>query len=346
MYLIAALLFFVGVWLTVKALRPRMIYWGSTVDERLMPMPNTERLKNVRIMDTHAITINAPVERVWAFLVQVGQNRGGFYSYRLLENLVGCKMPSVDRIVPELQELKLGDKVFLHPKAPPLTVTVLEPNKALALEGWYLTLQSKGPNETRLVTRSYDWRDPFGKSKIADLVLSGVFFDFAHFIMERKMLLNIKELAEFNLQKTERRTWLGPVWAWFGLLVLAFINGALREVGMKQLMGIQEPLAHQLSCLTGVFLWTLFLVLIWNRLKISTLEKSLWVGAGWLAATALFETFVLNRNLSWTEILQTYNFLQGEFWGLALLWIGLMPIAFFKIYGQKPLRGPSSLSRA
>lgn len=275
-------------------------------------------------MDTHAITIHAPAEKIWSYLVQIGQNRGGFYSYRWLENLVGCNMPKIEHIVPQLQKIKLGDKIYLHPKAPPLTVTVLEPNKVFALEGWYLALVPQGPAHTRLITRSYDWRGPNRQSKMADLILSGAVFDFAHFIMERKMLLTIKRLAE-SLPEQTLPTWARASFAWCGLFVIAFANGALREVGMKQVLNIQEPLAHQLSCLTGVIFWTLFTIAIWNKLKVSRLKTSLQIGLGWFGATALFETFVLNRNLSWREILQTYNFFQGEFWGLVLLWIGLMP---------------------
>lgn len=136
-----------------------------------------------------------------------------------------------------------------------------------------------------------------------------------------------------NVQKMS--TWVRAIWAWFGLLILAFANGAIREVGMKKLIGIREPLAHQLSCLTGVILWTIFTVLIWNSLKINSTKKSVVVGVGWLAATALFETFVLNRHLTWPEILNTYNLFRGEFWGLVLLWIGLMPIIIYRIKNKK-----------
>lgn len=79
-------------------------------------------------------------------------------------------------------------------------------------------------------------------------------------------------------------------------------------------------------------MWTIFALVIWHRLRIQSLRESVWVGFGWLVATALFETFVLNRNLSWTEIRRTYDFTNGEFWGLVLLWIGLIPVV---IYGIK-----------
>jgi hypothetical protein len=82
---------------------------------------------------------------------------------------------------------------------------------------------------------------------------------------------------------------------------------------MKKLMGIQDQAAHQLSCLTGVVLWIGFTLWIWRYLKIKTFKESILTGIGWLITTMLVETFILNRNLSWEEILNTYNVLAGEF---------------------------------
>lgn len=123
--------------------------------------------------------------------------------------------------------------------------------------------------------------------------------------------------------------------AWLGLFVLAFLNGALREVGLKKVLGIVEPTAHQLSCLSGVVLWTGFVWFIWNKIKISTIKQAALTGLIWFSLTFLFETFVLNRNLSWPEILHTYNVMAGEFWGLVLVWLGLMPIAIFWLKKKK-----------
>lgn len=120
-----------------------------------------------------------------------------------------------------------------------------------------------------------------------------------------------------------------PLVAWVGLFVLAFVNGALRELILKNGLGIVEPTAHQLSCLTGIVLWTGFVWLIWNRIKISTMKQAVLTGLIWFILTFLFETFVLNRHLSWPEILHTYDAIAGEFWGLVLLWLGLMPVAIF-----------------
>lgn len=129
--------------------------------------------------------------------------------------------------------------------------------------------------------------------------------------------------------KNTSQFWLRAFFAWIGLFLLAFANGALRELGLKSYLSIQEPLAHQLSCLTGVVLWTIFTWLLWSKIKITSARESIVVGVFWFLATMAFETFILNRNLSWTEVFHTYNFLAGEYWGLVLIWIGVMPVAVF-----------------
>jgi len=114
---------------------------------------------------------------------------------------------------------------------------------------------------------------------------------------------------------------------WFGFLVLAFANGAFREVVLIQSLGLALGDAHRWSCLTGVALWTALFGLYRKKLELRKLSRALLVGGGWLGATFLFETFVLNRHLSWPQILHTYDVSAGEYWGLVLLWIGLLPVA-------------------
>jgi hypothetical protein len=116
---------------------------------------------------------------------------------------------------------------------------------------------------------------------------------------------------------------------WLLFLVVAFANGAFREFVLQSILGIHVHLAHQLSCLTGALLLMGTNLLIWSWLGISNRIQALWVGAAWFFATALFETFILNRKLSMEEIIQTYRLDQGEFWGLVLIWIGIMPSVIF-----------------
>jgi hypothetical protein len=127
----------------------------------------------------------------------MGQDRGGFYSYTWLENLAGCHMRNADEVVPEWQELKVGDSVWLHPKAPPTKVAAIEPGRAIVLKGWgAFVLKPIDEKTTRLIIRSQGDYDPDLKNAALNFLLWRVVFEPAHFIMERKMLMGIKERAE------------------------------------------------------------------------------------------------------------------------------------------------------
>lgn len=90
--------------------RPWYLQWGATDDEARRPLPGDEIVRNAAGQETRAITIEASADRVWPWLAQIGQDRGGFYSYDLLENLVGCEMPTEDYLRPEKQSWQLGSR--------------------------------------------------------------------------------------------------------------------------------------------------------------------------------------------------------------------------------------------
>lgn len=178
--------------------RPWHLRWRATDEEVRMPFPGEDpAAPPPAVSATHAVTIHAPAAEVWAWLVQIGQDRGGFYSYSGLENLMGCHLRNADRIVPEWQHLETGDSVRLHPKAPPLPVTHLEPGRALVLAGgWGFLLKEIGPNTTRLVARGWGDAIPDLRNPLLHFLYWRVLFEPAHFLMERKMLLGIKRRAE------------------------------------------------------------------------------------------------------------------------------------------------------
>lgn len=177
--------------------RPWHLSWGATDEELKLPLPGDELVEDPPLNATHAITIEAPVAEVWPWLVQMGQTRAGFYSYTWLENIVGCQMHNADRIVPEWQELKVGDEVWLHPKAPPLRVLAIEPGRAIVLEKcWTFFLQPIDEHSTRLIIRGRGEFNPDLKHPLLNFVLWRGIFEPAHFIMERKMMLGIKQRAE------------------------------------------------------------------------------------------------------------------------------------------------------
>jgi hypothetical protein len=189
----------------VHLARPWFNHWGATKRESTMPVPGVEHLKNPKITATHAITIAAPRDEIWPWLIQMGVDRGGFYSYSWLENLVGCGVRNIHEIRPELQNLKQGDTITLHPKAPALRVTRLEAPRVLALEGWIFYLLPMGLARTRLIVRGYAVKAARTASfmeRLRSRLLQSVWFDLAHFIMQRKQLREIKRLAEEQYERS------------------------------------------------------------------------------------------------------------------------------------------------
>jgi hypothetical protein len=170
-------------------IRPWHLRWGAEPQDEERELPGDELLPKAGTQILHAVTIDAPVEEVWPWLAQLGQDRGGFYSYEWLENLAGCDMKNADHIHPEWQHRELGETVHLHP-AGGLTVSVFEPGRALGLEGWgTFALEPVGAGRTRLIVRG-------GVPRGVAAVAYGVLMEIPHFLMERRMLLGIKERAE------------------------------------------------------------------------------------------------------------------------------------------------------
>ena len=147
----------------------------------------------------HAIEIDAPADRVWPWLAQLGQDRGGFYSYEWLENLAGCRMRNADRIHPEWQHRELGERVMLHPLNG-LSVGRFEPGRQIALEGWgSFAVETLGEKRSRIVCRGEPHDSPLYTAYYVGLI------ELPHFLMERKMLLGIKERAERDARRPPRR---------------------------------------------------------------------------------------------------------------------------------------------
>lgn len=180
---------------TLVVSRPWHTRWGTTDDEIRKALPGDELAPNGAACN-HAITIHAPVSEVWKWLVQIGQDRAGFYSYTALENLMLAGMHNADRVVPEWQTLRKGDFVRLasakvYGDGPLLRVVAIEPEHYLVLQGWgAFVLEPIDEKTTRLVIRSH------GTKPIGGRTINFLFWEPAHFIMERGMLRGIKRRAE------------------------------------------------------------------------------------------------------------------------------------------------------
>ena len=177
----------------VLVVRPWYLRWGASEDEVRKPLPGDELVPDPKIQSTRAVTIDAPVEDVWPWLVQLGYGRGGFYSYDIFENAftralgMRAHYQSLDRIVPELQDLREGD--FL-PAAPQdwkggkyagkigWTVTRLEAPHFMVLRDWgTFILEPLVGDRTRFIVRTRGgrtWKD----------IVGNVAWELPHFIME------------------------------------------------------------------------------------------------------------------------------------------------------------------
>jgi hypothetical protein len=154
-------------------------------------MPGDSLLDDGAPSTTRAITIVAPPENVFPWLLQIGFGRGGWYSYDWIDN---DGRPSVDRIDPELQHLAVGDRVEMLPGFGPV-VNEIEQNHHIVSNGqtdsWCLLVQPTHDGTTRLISR---WRQDWPKS-IGTYVWTAV-ADPGSFVMEQKMLRTIRDLAE------------------------------------------------------------------------------------------------------------------------------------------------------
>lgn len=201
-------------------IRPRMLKWGALAEEVERQQPGDDLVPHPLMQTTHAISIEAPVQEVWPWIVQMGQGRGGLYSYEWIENLMKLDIHNANRILPEFQSLEVGDSIPLAPNGMGLTVRQIEPQRALVtgwqidtrtgkafdlfaelpddymLGSWAFILEAQPDGTTRLVTRLRAAFKPTAVNKL----LYRMFWEPGIFIMEQKMLRGIKERAEGRIQ--------------------------------------------------------------------------------------------------------------------------------------------------
>jgi hypothetical protein len=199
-------------------------HWRAAAVEFKNPLPGDERVRRPRLGYTRAVTIRARPAQIWPWLVQLGQERGGLYSYEPLENLIGCHMHTVDRIIPEWQHLDVGSTLRLGPKGYPLFKVVAEEQERYiefaaadpvseqvtpitdpmptqyANFSWSFSLVPYPDGTTRLIAHA---SQDFAPVNFPNWLLWRVFMEPINFVMERKMLLGIKARAEGTLVHRE-----------------------------------------------------------------------------------------------------------------------------------------------
>jgi hypothetical protein len=189
----------------VAAARRQQLRWGATGAEVGRSLPGDDLVPEPDVTATRAITIRAGAADVWPWIVQLGQGRGGFYSYDRLENLAGCDIHSADTINPAWQRLDVGDLVRLAPEMA-LNVAVVKPPHTLVLQGghlpggaaapyeftWTFDLSPASETTTRLIVRErYAYTRWWAGCMIEPLTA-------VSFVMTHRMLRGIRDRAEQN----------------------------------------------------------------------------------------------------------------------------------------------------
>jgi hypothetical protein len=185
--------------------------WGALPTELRLALPGDELIAEPASVVTRGISIAAPPSEVWQWLVQIGQDRGGMYSYDWLENLLGLRIHSARAIRDDWQHLRVGDRVTLvRPgwlglkKGYSLPVERIDQGKAIVLfqappehpweAVWSFHLLSAGPDQCRLISRSREAIKPGVGPAIGRMM--GLAIDPITLLMTRKMLLTIKRQSQ------------------------------------------------------------------------------------------------------------------------------------------------------
>lgn len=186
-------------------IRPWHLRWGASAAEQAATLPGDDLAPGAPLISTRAITINAPPEAIWPWIAQLGQGRGGFYSYERVENLLGCAITNANTIVLAWQYPMPGDLVKMapDPSAPPAYVVAqVIPNRALILghhvglssdpaapwsDSWQFVIEPIDAARSRLIVRTRGTGEP---AWVFQAIEPGVF------LMEQKMLRGIKARAE------------------------------------------------------------------------------------------------------------------------------------------------------
>ena len=231
----------IGVQIIVYAvfLRSKIMAWGASAEEATMPLVGDDLAPG--ISSTRAISINAPISEVWKWVIQLGADRGGFFSYSFLEKVLGYKAREENPAL-EFQEMEVGRNVpgsIDESKSVikyNFRVVAVETGKSFVLENWgTFVLKEVNSKQTRLIVRTHEPRLPDLISKIADF-----FFMPLHYIMERRMLMGMKARVEGRrLSETSDNLWLlGVFLSGVGIAVNVLFGQGVLHVSLSIIYGI------------------------------------------------------------------------------------------------------------
>jgi hypothetical protein len=178
-----------------RLVRPWALRWGATKEEAARPLPGDGLVAKADFVATRAITIDAPPNQVWPWLVQIGSGRAGWYTYDRIDN---AGVPSATEIIPELQRLAVGNLIpMVAGKDIGLRVKELEPHRRMLWwdekgeYSWEWVLEPIDQQTTRLIQRLRVTRHPWTRRMLYELVAAN-----GDVVMQRKLLRGIKQRAE------------------------------------------------------------------------------------------------------------------------------------------------------
>jgi hypothetical protein len=205
-----------GVHILLPFLHAWRVRWGATDEELARAWLGDELVPPPRGGFTHAITIHAPVSQVYHWIAQIGQNKGGFYSYEFLENLIGCNIHNADRLEPEWQVVKTGDLLWMHPQAG-VPIELVDTGHGFVIHGllntatgetvssgasmpasfihvsWLFYVYDAGEKSTRFVSR---WRLDYPPGFKNEMMNGRWLLEPVASVMDFKMLKGVRQRAE------------------------------------------------------------------------------------------------------------------------------------------------------
>jgi hypothetical protein len=270
--------------------RPWFLNWGTTPPERTRPLLGDDAWIGGVVTGTRAVTIDAPPEKVWPWLIQIGQDRAGFYSSTWLENLTLAGIHNTFALRPEWQTREPKDLVrAVKPGylfgltgrgfVPGWKVSFVAPGQSLTLRNWgTFALEPAGPGTTRFFVRSRGGPLPGVIGRLVSFWL----LDPVHFVMEKKMMTEIGRLAEGRPGPPRWLVGLATVGFAAAALGAALLIGARRRRGLWLLLPalyaglIVKETADAGAALAG------FTALVLVILGFAVLGKRWWIYFGFL----------------------------------------------------------------
>ena len=233
-------------------IKPFIFTWGSTEQEVSMPMPG-DQLASF-ISSTRSITINAPISQVWDWLIQLGADRGGFYSYWFIEKPLGYKYRAQHRIEPEFKDMEVGHviKTSLDQSRSVIKfsfpVVAVDPGKSFVLKNWgCFLLDEINPEKTRLIVRTHGHTLSSWKDQLEYFLMMPL-----HYLMERRMLMGIKTRAE-----------VGPGMAFSSTADIMWFSGiCLSLLSIIGLLIFGRSIKYELLAILYSIIWLLTLFIL------------------------------------------------------------------------------------